>query len=100
MELELVRDEEVMGDSGVGEKYESLTKRSAGDVKACSPRVLNESCGWLAKAPGGMRGGWARDCAAALGGGPAESLVVLLERSDDEDALRLCEKSPLPLGYG
>jgi hypothetical protein len=36
-----------------------------------------------------MRGGWARDCAAALGGGPLDSLVVLLERSDVEDALRL-----------
>ena len=52
------------------------------------------------KEPDGMRGGCARDCAAALGGGPLDSLVVLLERSDVEDALRLCVNSLCPFGYG
>jgi hypothetical protein len=47
--------------------------------------------------PDGIRGGCARDCAAALGGGPFDSLVVLRERRDVEDALRLCEKSLCPL---
>lgn len=44
LEFELVREEEaVMGDSGVGEKYES-PKRSAGDVRACGrPLVRKDS---------------------------------------------------------
>lgn len=33
-ELELVRDEAVIGDSGVGEKYESPAKPPAGDTTA------------------------------------------------------------------
>jgi hypothetical protein len=43
LELELVLEEAVIGDSGAGEKYESLPKRSAGDAKACRFRVLRES---------------------------------------------------------
>jgi hypothetical protein len=43
LELELVREDAVMGDSGAGEKYESLPKRSAGDAKACKFLVLKES---------------------------------------------------------
>jgi hypothetical protein len=42
-ELELVREEAVIGDSGAGEKYESLAKRSAGDANAWRFRVFNES---------------------------------------------------------
>jgi hypothetical protein len=42
-ELELVREEAIIGDSGAGEKYESLAKRSAGDANAWRFRVLNES---------------------------------------------------------
>lgn len=42
-ELELVREVAVIGDSGAGEKYESLPNRSAGDANAWRFRVLNES---------------------------------------------------------
>lgn len=56
-ELELVRDEAVIGDSGVGEKYESPAKRSAGEASAWRLRVLSESCGWFVNEPDGMRGG-------------------------------------------
>lgn len=56
-ELELVREEAVIGDSGVGEKYESPTKPPAGEANACKFRVLSESWGWFVNEPDGIRGG-------------------------------------------